>query len=33
MIDLLVRDELMAAPHSSLNVAIGATRRITTVHV
>ena len=33
MIDLLVRDELIAAPHSSLNVPIGATRRIATVHV
>ena len=33
MIDLLVRDELIAAPSSSLNVPIGATRRIATVHV
>ena len=33
VIDLLVRDELIAAPRSSLNVAIGATRRIATVHV
>jgi diacylglycerol O-acyltransferase len=33
MIDLLVRDELIAAPRSSLNVPIGATRRIATVHV
>jgi WS/DGAT/MGAT family acyltransferase len=33
MIDLLVRDELNAAPRSSLNVPIGATRRIATVHV
>ena len=33
VIDLLVRDELIAAPRSSLNVAIGTTRRITTVHV
>lgn len=33
VIDLLVRDELIAAPRSSLNVPIGATRRITTVHV
>ena len=33
VIDLLVRDELIAAPRSSLNVAIGATRRVTTVHV
>ena len=33
VIDLLVRDELIAAPHSSLNVPIGATRRIATVHV
>ena len=33
MIDLLVRDELIAAPRSSLNVQIGATRRIATVHV
>ena len=33
VIDLLVRDELTAAPRSSLNVPIGATRRIATVHV
>jgi WS/DGAT/MGAT family acyltransferase len=33
MIDLLVRDELIAAPRSSLNVPIGATRRITSAHV
>jgi WS/DGAT/MGAT family acyltransferase len=33
VIDLLVRDELIAAPDSSLNVPIGATRRIATVHV
>jgi diacylglycerol O-acyltransferase len=33
VLDLLVRDELIAAPSSSLNVPIGATRRITTVHV
>ena len=33
VIDLLVRDELIAAPRSSLNVTIGATRRIATVHV
>jgi diacylglycerol O-acyltransferase len=33
VIDLLVRDELIAAPRSSLNVAIGTTRRIATVHV
>ena len=33
VIDLLVRDELVAAPRSSLNVPIGATRRIATVHV
>jgi WS/DGAT/MGAT family acyltransferase len=32
MIDLLVRDELIAAPRSSLNQPIGATRRIATVH-
>ena len=30
---LLVRDELFAAPGSSLNLPIGATRRIATVHV
>ena len=33
VIDLLVRDELIAAPRSSLNVPIGATRRLATVHV
>jgi diacylglycerol O-acyltransferase len=33
VIDLLVRDELIGAPSSSLNVPIGATRRIATVHV
>jgi diacylglycerol O-acyltransferase / wax synthase len=33
VIDLLLRDELIAAPPSSLNVPIGATRRIETVHV
>ena len=33
MIDLLVRDELIAAPRSSLNVSIGATRRIAAAHV
>ena len=33
VIDLLVRDELIAAPGSSLNVPISATRRIATVHV
>ena len=33
VIDLLVRDELIAAPHSSINVPIGATRRVATVHV
>ena len=33
VIDLLVRDELIAAPRSSLNGQIGATRRIATVHV
>jgi diacylglycerol O-acyltransferase len=33
VIDLLVRDELFAAPSSSLNVPIGATRRIATAHV
>ena len=33
IIDLLVHDELIAAPRSSLNVPIGATRRIATVHV
>ncbi len=33
VIDLLVRDELIAAPQSSLNVPIGTTRRIATVHV
>jgi diacylglycerol O-acyltransferase len=33
VIDLLVRDELIAAPSSSLNVPIGTTRRVATVHV
>ena len=33
VIELLVRDELIAAPRSSLNVPIGATRRIETVHI
>lgn len=33
VLDLLVRDELTAAPRSSLNVPIGATRQIATVHV
>jgi diacylglycerol O-acyltransferase / wax synthase len=33
VIDLLVRDELIAAPRSSLNVKTGTTRRIATVHV
>jgi diacylglycerol O-acyltransferase len=33
VVDLLVRDELIAAPHSSINVPIGATRRVATVHV
>lgn len=33
VLDLLVRDELVAAPRSSLNVPIGATRQIATVHV
>jgi diacylglycerol O-acyltransferase / wax synthase len=33
VIDLLIRDELIAAPRSSLNVPIGATRRIATAHV
>ena len=33
MIDLLVRDELIAAPRSSLNVPIGATRRIAAARV
>ena len=33
VIDLLVRDELVAAPRSSLNVPIGAMRQIATVHV
>ena len=32
VIELLVRDELIAAPRSSLNVPIGSTRRIATVH-
>ena len=33
VVDLLVRDELIAAPRSSLNVPIGSTRRLATVHV
>ena len=33
VIDLLVRDELIAAPRSSLNVSIGATRQVAAVHV
>jgi diacylglycerol O-acyltransferase len=33
VIDLLVRDELIGAPRSSLNVPIGTTRSIATVHV
>jgi diacylglycerol O-acyltransferase len=33
ILELLVRDELIAAPRSSLNVPIGATRRIATAHV
>lgn len=33
VVDLLVRDELIAAPHSSLNMPIGATRRVASVHV
>ncbi len=33
VIDLLVHDELIAAPRSSINMPIGATRRIATVHV
>jgi diacylglycerol O-acyltransferase len=33
VIDLLVRDELIAAPRSSLNAPIGATRRVASVHV
>ncbi len=33
IIDLLIRDELFAAPDSSLNVPIGATRRIAAVRV
>ncbi len=33
VIDLFVRDELIAAPRSSLNVPIGATRRIATAKV
>jgi WS/DGAT/MGAT family acyltransferase len=33
VIDLLVRDELIAAPRTSLNMPIGATRRLATVHV
>jgi diacylglycerol O-acyltransferase len=32
-VDLLVRNELIPAPPSSLNVPIGSTRRIATVHV
>ena len=32
IVDLLVRDELIGAPRSSLNQPIGATRRIATVH-
>jgi len=32
IVDLLVRDELIAAPPSSLNVPIGTTRRIATIH-
>ena len=33
MVELLVRDELIPAPASSLNVPIGTTRRMATVHV
>ena len=33
IVDLLIRDELIPAPRSSLNVPIGATRRIATVHI
>lgn len=33
IVDLLVRDELIPAPDSSLNVPIGTTRRMATVHV
>ena len=33
MVDLLVRDELLAAPNCSLNGPIGATRRVATVHI
>ena len=33
VVDLLVHDELIAAPRSSLNLPIGATRRIETVHI
>jgi WS/DGAT/MGAT family acyltransferase len=33
MAELLVRDELLAPPHTSLNEAIGATRRLTAVDV
>ena len=33
IVDLLIRDELIAAPRTSLNQPIGATRRIATVHV
>jgi diacylglycerol O-acyltransferase / wax synthase len=32
VIDLLIRDELFGAPRSSLNVPVGATRRLATVH-
>jgi diacylglycerol O-acyltransferase / wax synthase len=33
IVDLLIRDELIAAPSSSLNEPIGSTRRIATVHI
>jgi diacylglycerol O-acyltransferase / wax synthase len=33
VVDLLIRQELIAAPGSSLNVPIGSTRRLTSVHV
>ncbi|MBV8219913.1 MAG: wax ester/triacylglycerol synthase family O-acyltransferase [Solirubrobacterales bacterium] len=33
IVDLLIRDELIGAPRSSLNEPIGATRRIATVHI
>ena len=33
VVDLLVRQELIAAPSSSLNVPIGSTRRLASVHV